>query len=58
MKGIHVDVEVDQCDQGGHIGLSYLVLVWDPKKVFEAMGVRHSFHIAYTTHIGIGFPGI
>jgi hypothetical protein len=33
-------------------------LVWDPKKRFEAMGARHSFHPAYLTHIGISFPSI
>lgn len=53
-----MDVEVDQCDQGVHKGLSYLVLVSDPRKISEVMGVKHSFHIAYPTHIGIGFPGI
>jgi hypothetical protein len=53
-----MDVEVDQCDQGGHKGPSYPILVWDLRKGFEAMGARHSFHLAYLTHVGIGFIGI
>jgi hypothetical protein len=53
-----MNAEVDQCDQGGHRDPSYLVLVWDPIKGFEAMVARHSFHLAYLTHIGIGFLGI
>jgi hypothetical protein len=56
--GIHADAEVDQCDQGGHKGPCYLVLVWDPGKGYEVTSVRHSFHPTYLAHIGIGFPSI
>jgi hypothetical protein len=52
------DAKVDQCDQGGHKGPSYLVLVWDPKKRFEATNAKHGSHPTYPTHIGIGFLGI
>jgi len=39
-------------------GPSYLVLVWDPKKGFEATNAKHGSHPTYLTHIGIGFLGI
>jgi len=53
-----MDAEVDQCDQRGHIGANYQVLVWDYGKGFEATNVKHSFHPAYLAHVGIGFPSI
>jgi hypothetical protein len=53
-----VNAEVDECDQGGHRGPSYPILVWDLGKGLEAMGVKHSFHPTYLAHIGIGFPNI
>ncbi len=55
MGGIHADVEVDQCDQRGHKGPCYLVLVCNLGKGYEATCARHSFHLVYLTHIGIGF---
>jgi hypothetical protein len=42
----------------GHINLGYPVLAWDLKFFFEALGVKHSFHLVYPTHIGINFLGI
>jgi hypothetical protein len=51
-------VKVDQHDEGGHIGLGYLVLVWDFGKGYEVMGARHSSHPTYLAHVGIGFPSI
>jgi hypothetical protein len=61
VRGVHIDLEVDQCDQGGHKGPSYLVLVWDLGKGFKAKGARHSSYLAYRAypaHVGIGFPSI
>jgi hypothetical protein len=57
-RGIHANVEVDQCDQRGHGGLGYLVLVWDFGKGFKAMGAKHNSHLTYSTHVGIVFPSI
>jgi len=56
--GVRMDAEVDQCDQRGHIGVNYQVLVWDSRKRFETTSAKHSFHPAYPTHAGIGFLGI
>jgi len=58
MRSIHANVKVDQCDQRGHGGIGYLVLVWDPGKGSKAMSTKHSFHLTYSTHIGIRFPSI
>jgi len=53
-----VDAKVDQCDQGGHKSPSYPFFVWDLGKGYKVMGVRHSYHLTYLAHVGIGFPNI
>jgi len=53
-----VNAKVDQCDQGGHKGPCYPILVWDPEKGSKVIGAKHSFHLAYPAHVGIGFPSI
>jgi hypothetical protein len=57
-RGGHTDAEIDQCDQGGHKGPRYLVLVWDLGKGYEVTSAKHNFHLTYPTHIGVGFPSI
>ncbi len=51
-----MDAKIDQCDQWGHKGPSYLILVPDFGKGSEMTGAKHSSHLAYPTHVGIGFP--
>ncbi len=58
MRCVHANAKVDQCDQGGHRGPSYTILVWDLGKGFEVTSVKHNSHPTYPTHIGIGFLGI
>jgi len=48
-----MDVKVDQCEQRGHRGPSYPILVWDFGKTFKVTCARHSSHPTYPTHIGI-----
>jgi hypothetical protein len=53
-----VDVEVGQCNKGGHRSPCYLILVWDLGKGFEMKSARHNPPPSYLAHVGIGFPNI
>jgi len=46
------------CNQGGHRGPSYPILVWDLEKGFKTIGAKHSFHPTYLAHVDIGFINI